>query len=98
MIHLGLGEEKNTYLFGVFDGFSGNEVVNYVKDNFCKTFISLDSFQEKNYSLALKETFLLMDEQLRTEEVQKSLLQKKREKSTELDFKILLKINKIDRY
>eukprot|EP00349_Pseudokeronopsis_sp_Brazil_P001236 CAMPEP_0202956384 /NCGR_PEP_ID=MMETSP1396-20130829/887_1 /ASSEMBLY_ACC=CAM_ASM_000872 /TAXON_ID= /ORGANISM="Pseudokeronopsis sp., Strain Brazil" /LENGTH=214 /DNA_ID=CAMNT_0049673365 /DNA_START=18 /DNA_END=662 /DNA_ORIENTATION=+ len=61
-------------VFGVFDGHGGKEVALYVKDRFVNELKSLNSYKNKDYSAALKETFIRMDELLRTPQGQKDVL------------------------
>jgi len=56
--------EKDIHLFAVFDGHGGSEVAKFCEKYFVKELIGNKNFKEKNYSEALKETFLKMDELL----------------------------------
>lgn len=60
-------------MFGVFDGHGGNQVAEWIRDNFAKEMFKLPSYAEADYSTALKETFIKMDELLKTPMVKKEL-------------------------
>ena len=57
-----LNIEKNIHLFGVFDGHGGKEVAQFVKIHFKEELIKNKNFLNKDYKIALIETFLKMDE------------------------------------
>eukprot|EP00831_Metopus_contortus_P065593 TRINITY_DN5858_c0_g1_i2.p1 TRINITY_DN5858_c0_g1~~TRINITY_DN5858_c0_g1_i2.p1 ORF type:complete len:326 (+),score=67.58 TRINITY_DN5858_c0_g1_i2:87-1064(+) len=67
------GSDPNACLFGVFDGHGGREVAEFSSRNFPKELLSNLSFKEGNYSKALSETFLKMDDILRSEDGIKEL-------------------------
>ena len=69
VIHIG----KELSIFGVFDGHGGNQVAEFVRDNFVKEMIKLKSYKDADYSTALKETFIQMDELMKTSSVKKEL-------------------------
>lgn len=69
--HLHIGKELA--IFGVFDGHGGNQVAEYVRDNFVKELVKLKNYKEGNYAEALKETFIKMDENMKTPMVKKEL-------------------------
>lgn len=52
-------------MFGVFDGHGGLEVAIWIKENFKKTLIELQSFKDGNYQQALEECFLKVDDDMR---------------------------------
>lgn len=59
------------YIFCVFDGHGGAEVVKYLKDNIIDTLLNSinwklykETYDKENIKLALEETFLLIDENL----------------------------------
>ena len=63
------------HIFGVFDGHGGTffhlfplgrEVAYYVRDRFVEEIKKLPSFKSKDYSNALKEAFIKMDDLLKT--------------------------------
>lgn len=56
----------NVHIFGVFDGHGGKEVAIYVSKNFIKELLANESFKKKNYGQALTETFIQMDENLKS--------------------------------
>ena len=79
-------EEKNIYIFGIFDGHSGKEISQYLSENFCKELLKNENFIIEHYQKALIETFINMDNSLRKEEVNntlKEILQKNRLKNKE---------------
>jgi len=57
----------------VFDGHGGNQVAEYVRDNFVKELVKLKSYKDGDYADALKETFIKMDENMKTAMVKKEL-------------------------
>lgn len=59
---------KEVSLFAVFDGHGGNQVAEFVKDHFVNELISNENYENENYEEALKETFIKMDELMKTEE------------------------------
>lgn len=62
-------KDKNLYIFGIFDGHSGNEISQYLSENFCNELTKNKNFNSKNYKKALKETFIAIDNSLRKEEI-----------------------------
>ena len=73
---------ENVGVFGVFDGHGGTcsyphsigrEVALYVKDHFIDELKKLDSFKRRDFGAALRETFIKMDEMLRTPQGQKDV-------------------------
>jgi len=52
---------KTRYLFAVFDGHGGNQVSEFVRDNFINELNSNKNFIDENYEEALIETFDKMD-------------------------------------
>jgi len=65
-------------LFAVFDGHAGQEVSKFVQHNFESSLLKNASFQQGDYGKALYETFLLMDQLLRSSEGQQELAQYKK--------------------
>ena len=88
LIDTNIGPDKNLHLFGIFDGHGGIEVANFISENFTQTFISNDNFKIGKYELALKETFLKMDELLQQEPNRIKLLNESLLKREEEDNKI----------
>ena len=64
---------KGVYLFSVFDGHGGNEVADYLRDNFSSELKANPNFKKKNYELALVQTFKTIDKSLCTEKVNEIL-------------------------
>ena len=62
----GIGREVS--LFAVFDGHGGNQVAEFVKDHFVNELISNENYENENYEDALRETFIKMDELMKTKE------------------------------
>lgn len=52
---------ENIALFAVFDGHGGQEVAKFCGKNFTSELLKNDNFINKQYKLALEETFLKMD-------------------------------------
>ena len=69
-----LALDDNTMLFGVFDGHGGKEVAEFVSRHFCVELLNSRAYKEGNFEQALKETFLRMDELLRTTEGLKEVI------------------------
>jgi len=67
--------ENGVSLFGVFDGHGGQEVALWVKDNFKKELIKLQSYKSKCYKEALEECFLKLDELMETPAGQRRLME-----------------------
>jgi protein phosphatase 1G len=63
-----LSADDQTMLFGVFDGHGGKEVAEFVSRHLTQEFIHNSSFKAGRVEEALKETFLRMDELIRTPE------------------------------
>lgn len=57
----------------MFDGHGGNQVAEWVRDNFVKEMVKLRSYKDGDYKTALRETFIRMDELLMTPMVKKEL-------------------------
>ena len=76
------GEKNDIDIFGVFDGHGGKEISNFVSNHFIDELIKNENIS-KDMSLALKETFLKMDEIMQTkdgiEEIKKYCLESKKE-------------------
>ena len=53
--------EKNIDIFGVFDGHGGKEIFEFVSNHFTEELIKNKNL-ESNFSQALKEAFIKMDE------------------------------------
>jgi protein phosphatase 1G len=60
-----LGEKKDIDVFGVFDGHGGKEISQFVSNHFAKE-LEINKNLETDMSLALKETFIKMDEIMQT--------------------------------
>ena len=96
--HLHQLNNKNYDIFGVFDGHGGKEVSLFVKNHFIEEFMNNKNTKYENISKALIETFLKMDELLRTKKGRDELntlnkqskkedeIQDKKNKSIEKDF------------
>ena len=89
------GNNNSLHIFGVFDGHGGKEVSQFVKNHFTKEFLT-NSNIETNMEMALKETFLKMDELLKTTEGKnelKELAKKSKLEDDEQDRKSGVKTN-----
>ena len=62
-----LGEKKNIDIFGVFDGHGGKEISQFVSNHFIDELVKNKNL-ENDFSQALKETFIKMDEIMTTPE------------------------------
>ncbi|OMJ96243.1 hypothetical protein SteCoe_206 [Stentor coeruleus] len=69
-----LALDDKTMIFGVFDGHGGKEVAEFVSRHFCAEIVTLRSFKEGNFEQALKDTFLRMDELIKTTEGLKEVI------------------------
>jgi len=88
----------NYDIFGVFDGHGGKEVSLFVKNHFVKEFMSNKNTKYENIPNALIETFLKMDELMKSKKGKEELsmlnkiskeeddLQDKKTKNKEKDF------------
>eukprot|EP00903_Cladosiphon_okamuranus_P005983 g5905.t1 len=65
---------KKIAAFAVFDGHGGAEVAKYCSAHICDVVKGTDAFKEGNLGLGLKQTFLKMDDLLRTPAGQAELL------------------------
>ena len=65
--------DNGVSLFGVFDGHGGQEVALWVKENFKKELVKLQSYKSKLYREALEEVFAKLDEQMQTPAGQRRL-------------------------
>jgi serine/threonine protein phosphatase PrpC len=74
---------KELSIFGVFDGHGGNQVAEWVRDNFVKELVKLKSYKDGDYKDALKETFIRMDELMKTPMVKKELQKYTTDKDSE---------------
>ena len=61
------GEKKDLNIFGVFDGHGGKEISKFVSNHFIDELIKNKNIST-DISLALKETFIKMDEIMQTKE------------------------------
>ena len=61
------GEKKDIDVFGVFDGHGGKEISKFVSNHFLEELVANKNLPS-DMSLALKETFIKMDEIMQTKE------------------------------
>ena len=61
------GEKKDIDVFGVFDGHGGKEISSFVSNHFLEELVANKNLPS-DMSLALKETFIKMDEIMQTKE------------------------------
>jgi len=64
---ISLGDKKDLDVFGVFDGHGGKEISKFVSNHFTEE-LKVNKNVSTNMSLALKETFIKMDEIMQTPE------------------------------
>jgi serine/threonine protein phosphatase PrpC len=64
--HVDLHFDEGTSLFCIFDGHGGDEVARFCESNFAKELKQNRNYALKNYKKALTETFLRMDDLMRT--------------------------------
>ena len=76
------GEKKDIDVFGVFDGHGGKEISKFVSNHFLEELVANKNLAS-DMSLALKETFIKMDELMQTpdgiEEIKKHARKSKEE-------------------
>jgi len=65
--------DTDTHIFGVFDGHGGHEVAKFVTNHFTEELLKNAAYKSGDYGKALSETFLRMDELLRTSEGRREL-------------------------
>jgi serine/threonine protein phosphatase PrpC len=63
---LNLGKKR--YLFAVFDGHGGNQVAEFVRDNFVNELKANKNYINEKYEDALTETFIKMDSLMRADD------------------------------
>ena len=63
-------QNKNIFLFGLFDGHNGTEIAKYLSLHFSQFLIENKNFLNGEYKQALKETFINIDSSFRALEVQ----------------------------
>jgi len=66
---MNITQDKTIYIFGILDGHSGNEISQYISENFCRELAKNENFESQNYQKALIETFINMDKSLRKDEI-----------------------------
>ena len=71
--HINSLNNSNLDIFGVFDGHGGKEVSQFVKNHFIQEFMNNQNTKYDNISNSLIETFLKMDDLLRTTKGKKEL-------------------------
>ena len=86
---INISQDKELNILGIFDGHSGNEISQYISENFCNELTKNEKFKSQNYKEALIETFTNIDKSLRNEEVNNKL----KEYSTRNKLNIKEKIN-----
>lgn len=64
---------KKFSFFGVFDGHGGDQVALYCEDGYYSTLTKNEFFKKGDYTKALEQTNIEVDEQLKTEEVNAKL-------------------------
>ena len=64
----------NAMCFGVFDGHGGREVAVFVAKHFCAELLANEHYKNGNIEIALQETYMRMDEKLRSKEGQQELV------------------------
>ena len=93
---INLTPEKIINILGIFDGHSGNEIAQYLSDNFCNELSKNGNFKIENYEKALNETFINMDKSLRNEDINNILMEYSQKNKLKLKEKLdkLFKDNK----
>lgn len=75
--------DKDIHLFAIFDGHGGKEVAKFCEQKFTQGLMSNENYKSGNYEEALKETFLLMDSMLDTDQGKALLAQIKGDENPE---------------
>ena len=73
--HLHSLNNSNLDIFGVFDGHGGKEVSQFVKNHFIQEFMNNKNTKYENIPTSLIETFLKMDELLRSQKGKEELIE-----------------------
>ena len=74
MICLDLGPNKDTNLFGIFDGHGGCEVALFVGHHFAEEFIKNENYLNNDIKTALESNYLKMDEIMLSESGRQELI------------------------
>ena len=74
MICLDLGPNKDTNLFGIFDGHGGCEVALFVGHHFAEEFIKNENYLNNDIKTALESNYLKMDEMMLSESGRQELI------------------------
>ena len=61
---VGLGPNKNTHIFGIFDGHGGREISNFITNHFVEEFLNNPNYLKGDIETCLKETFINLDNKL----------------------------------
>ena len=59
---LNIGPQKDTHIFGIFDGHGGSEVAKYVEKHFSDEFAKNSNYLKKDIKKALEENYQKMDD------------------------------------
>eukprot|EP00347_Sterkiella_histriomuscorum_P023200 403335568 len=78
-----LNLDRNVQVFGVFDGHGGREVALFVKDVYIRELSKLQSFKNKDYETALRESFIRIDDILKSPQGIKDLKKYKSQDETQ---------------
>ena len=87
MTSLDIGPNKDTNLFGIFDGHGGREVALYVGHHFAEELIKNENFLNNDIKTALESNYLKMDEMMLSESGRQELISEFK-KSKEENIKI----------
>ena len=69
-----INQEKTIYIFGIFDGHSGNEISQYISENFSNELTKNNNFIIGEYKQAIIDTFINIDKNLKSEDVNNILM------------------------
>jgi serine/threonine protein phosphatase PrpC len=70
---INISQDEVINILGIFDGHSGNEISQYISENFYDELSKNEKFKSQKYKEALNETFINLDKSLRNEEVNNKL-------------------------
>ena len=71
---LNIGPQKDTHIFGVFDGHGGNEVAKYIEKHFSEEFVKNSNYLKKDIKKALEENYQKMDDLMLEKDGKEELL------------------------
>jgi len=86
---INISQDEVINILGIFDGHSGNEISQYISENFYDELSKNEKFKSQKYKEALNETFINLDKSLRNEEVNNKLKAYSQENKLDIKKKII---------